>query len=417
MNRPDLSVRSVKQRCTQLLSLLKTTVDRFVRNGCMDSAAALTYTTLFAVVPLMTVTYSLLSAIPSFQGIGETVQSFIFHNFVPTAGETVKTYLVSFSQQARKLTAVGVVFLIVTAFMMLRTVDKAINKVWQVDQVRRGVSGFLLYWAILSLGPFLVGLGFVVTSYLASLKFISDTTAFFGAEHSLLRLMPALLSTVVLTLLYAAVPNRKVPLRCALTGAVVIALVLEFAKALFAWFIARAPTYELVYGAFAAVPVFLFWIYLSWNLVLFGAVLVRNMTLSEGQQRDEHWPPLLALLVVLSVFRQQFLQGKTVSYRLLQKEWPLSLEDWECYSALLLQLGVVCKSSNGELVLAQDLRQMPLAAFCQQLPWPMPSTQALHVISCDGRPVWFSQLLERLLQLNEIKARTLDVDLDRLYQI
>ena len=412
MVRPDFSPRSIKQ----LLLFIKSTVERFVQNGCMDSAAALTYTTLFAVVPLMTVTYSLLSAIPSFQGIGETVQSFIFHNFVPTAGETVKTYLVSFSQQARKLTVVGVVFLMVTAFMMLKTVDKAINKVWQVDKVRRGVSGFLLYWAILSLGPFLIGLGFVLTSYLASLKFISDTTAFFGAESALLRLMPVLLSTMVLTLLYAAVPNRKVPFRYALTGAVVIATVLEVAKGVFAQFIAQAPTYELVYGAFAAVPVFLVWIYLSWNLVLFGAVMVRNLTMSVGQQKDEHWPPLLGLLVVLSMFRQQFCQGKTVSYKMFQNDWPLSLEDWERYVGLLQEQGLICKSHQGELVLVQDLRQMQLALFCQHLPWPMPDSQSLASISREGRPQWFSELLDRLLHVNEIKTAALDINLDELYQ-
>lgn len=396
---------------------IKSTIERFARNGCMDSAAALTYTTLFAVVPLMTVTYSLLSAIPSFQGIGENVQDFIFHNFVPTAGETVQSYLLSFSQQARKLTAVGILFLIVTAFMMLRTVDKAINKIWQVEQVNRGVSGFLLYWAILSLGPFMVGLGFVLTSYLASLKFVTDTTAYFGAEHLLLRLMPILLGSLVLTLLYTAVPNRKVPICHALTGAVVVAVALEGAKALFTLFVTRTPTYELVYGAFAAVPVFLLWIYLSWVLVLFGAVLVRNLGLSGKNPEGQHWPPLLALTVVLNVFRERFQQGLPVNLKTLQRlGWPLALEDWEQHTGLLLKLGVICKNSNGELVLGKDLRELSLAEFCQCLPWPMPNQTQLAMIDSDGRPGWFGALLERLRQVNQAKSSILDISLDQLCQ-
>ena len=410
---PDIKLPSIKQFWQFILS----TIDRFGRHGCMNSAAALTYTTLFAVVPLMTVTYSLLSAIPSFQGMGETIQTFIFHNFVPTAGEAVKSYLVNFSQQARKLTAVGILFLIVTAFMMLRTVDKAINKIWQVDQMRRGVSGFLLYWAILSLGPFMVGLGLVVTSYLASLKFVTDTTAYFGVEHELLRLMPVLLSGVVLTLLYAAVPNRKVPVRHALMGALVVAIALETAKGLFTLFVTRTPTYELVYGAFAAVPVFLLWIYLSWVLVLFGAVLVRNLGLTSRYPDSQRWPPLLMLMVVLHVFREQFQRGRPVNLKTFQKQgWPLSLEDWENHSGCLLNQGIICKNSNGELVLGRDLRELSLAEFCQQQSWPIPDQAQLTRIETDGRPQWFAELLNRLGQVNEAKTTILDINLDRLYK-
>lgn len=130
---------------------------RFVTDKAPNSAAALTYTTLFAVVPMMTVMFSMLSLIPAFHGMGESIQTFIFRNFVPSAGEAVETYLKSFTTQARHLTWVGVVFLAVTAFTMLVTIEKAFNEIWRVRQPRRGVGRFLLYWAILSLGPLLLG--------------------------------------------------------------------------------------------------------------------------------------------------------------------------------------------------------------------------------------------------------------------
>lgn len=381
----------------------------------MENAAALTYTTLFAVVPLMTVTYSMLSAIPTFQGVGDTIQSFIFDNFVPTAGAQVESYLKSFSQQARKLTAVGVLFLIVTAFMMLRTIDSAINQIWQVNRVRRGVSGFLLYWAILSLGPLLLGLGFVLTSYLASLKMVSDTTAYLGLDHWLLRLMPVLLSTMVFTLLYSAVPNRKVPIRHAISGALFVAVTLELAKAGFALFISLTPTYELVYGAFAAVPLFLLWIYLSWVLVLFGAVLVRNQALTHSDTKEE-WPPLVSLLVLLQVFREHFLSGHSLGFRDVQKlGWPVSLEDWEMHTGHLVEQGVIYKNDQGELLLGKDLRQIELSRFCEDLPWPLPTERQLAVIAVDSHPAWFGLLIERLQRLNEARNSTLAGDLDSLF--
>ena len=230
----------LSRRFLMMKQFLALVLRQFSEKRCTENAAALTYTTLFSVVPMMTVTYSMLSAIPSLNGVGDAVQNFVFNNFVPATGEVVQTYLQDFSQQARKLTFVGIAFLLVTSFMMLRTIDKALNEIWQVSHTRRGVSGFLLYWAILSLGPLMLGAGFLLTSYLASIKFITDTTAFFGAEALLLRLMPVVLSTLLFTLLYSAVPNRKVPIKHALTGAVVVALLVETAKAGF------APLYYIV---------------------------------------------------------------------------------------------------------------------------------------------------------------------------
>lgn len=410
-----LSSSSQAQRVQWLRVYLLSVSDTFFKHRCLNNAAALTYTTLFAVVPMMTVTYSMLSAIPSFQGVGEMVQSFIFSHFVPAAGEVIQSYLSSFSQQARKLTGVGVAFLVVTAFMMLRTIDGAINQIWQVDRVRRGITGFLLYWAILSMGPFLIGVGFVLTSYLASLKLIADTTAFLGVDQWLLRLTPILLSSIVFTLLYMAVPNRRVPFRHAFTGALVVAILLELAKSGFALFITLSPSYQLIYGAFAAVPVFLLWIYLSWILVLFGAVLVRSFALS-NQTRNESLPPLLGVLVVLNGFNEQFQKGLSFKLRQLhQGGWNLSLEDWELYTSYLLEQGVIGKNDLGEMILARDLRHLELNTMCQRLPWSFPSDQQLESVETLNKPEWYGQLVDRLKQLNEKQRAVLDCHLDDLF--
>lgn len=394
-------------------------LSRFQESRCTENAAALTYTTLFAVVPMMTVTYSMLSAIPSLHGVSDTVQNFIFDNFVPATGAVVQSYLSDFSQQARKLTGVGVAFLLVTSFMMLRTIDGALNKIWQVDQVRRGVSGFLLYWAILSLGPVLLGAGFILTSYLASLKLVSDTTAFvggwLGVERLLLRLMPFLLSTLVFTLLYVAVPNRNVPLRHGLIGAVFVAFLVELAKAGFSLFISLSPSYQLIYGTFAAVPLFLLWIYLSWLLVLLGAVIVRSLALYGGNASSERLHPLVSILTMLKAFQVRFQEGKGLTYAHLRSmKSSISLDDWEQYTVRLMHMGMISKNECGDWMLARDLREISLMTFCGQLPWPLPDDKALGRLTGDYSPDWQVELAEGIKTINRAKSEVLAGSLDQL---
>ncbi|WP_067584263.1 YihY family inner membrane protein [Endozoicomonas ascidiicola] len=388
---------------------------RFIEHRCLENAAALTYTTLFAVVPLMTVTYSILSAVPDLQDVGDTIQNFIFESFVPSTGEVVQSYLNEFSQQARKLTGVGVMFLLVTSFLMLRTIDKALNNIWQVSHVRRGISGFLLYWAILSLGPLLLTAGLLATSYLASIKLVSDTTAIIGGEQWMLRLIPIFLSTLVLTLLYTAVPNRKVPVLHALVGAFFVAIMVELAKMGFTLFITLSPTYHLIYGAFAAVPLFLLWVYLSWLMVLLGAVLVRSLDLYGRQGRIDHPHPLISILLILKQLQVKFTSGDGLNFSDVQKrDLPVSLDDWESHTARLMSMGLINKNESGEWILTRDLRQVSLFDFCKELPWPMPLDEELENILFSDEPNWLSELIHRVRTVNHTRVEAFDCSLDEL---
>ena len=414
MSKPNTATGYAAGSLLHIKEYLETVFELFLKNRCLDNAAALTYTTLFAVVPMMTVTYSVLSAIPSFQGVSDTIQSFVFSNFVPATGEQIQSYLGSFSQQARKLTGVGIVFLVVTSFMMLRTIDRSINQIWQVDQVKRGVSGFLLYWAILSLGPFMIGAGFILTSYLASLKLISATTAYLGVDQWLLRLMPVFLSSLVFTLLYTAVPNRKVPLKHALFGALVVAVLIELAKAGFALFITLSPSYQLIYGAFAAVPLFLLWIYLSWVLVLFGAALTRARAISQAKG-EARLPEALGVLAVLSAFQSSFLEGRSLKLAELHRlGWKLSLKDWEHYTESLLEIGLIARNDRSSLILARDLGTINLYELCQQLGCHMPEPSDLQPEKVQNQPQWFQQAADKFLEVDRQRTAVLAVPLSEL---
>nr|MBO2510472.1 hypothetical protein [Gammaproteobacteria bacterium] len=365
----------MRQRFENTVEFWRFLWQRFLDDRAPDSAAALTYTTLFAVVPMMTVTFAMLSAIPAFQGVGEQIQSFILRNFLPATGETVREYLVSFTLQARQLTWIGVLFLAITAFTMLLTVEKAFNTIWRVRQPRRGASSFLLYWAILSLGPLLLGAGFLVSTYITSLSLISGPDAVIGAK-TLLRFMPLLSSVAAFTLIYATVPNTRVPIRHALVGGTLAAVLFELAKMLFGLYVRLFPSYQLIYGAFATVPLFLLWIYLSWLIVLFGAELVCNLS-NPPVWRRRSLPRLLALLGVLRVFHDSQRQGETVTLRDMRRQgWLLPEDEWDELTGFLEQEQLICRVSGG-WVLCRDLAHYSLHRLLSHAPWPLPRPEQL----------------------------------------
>src|SRR3989338_3972910 len=342
------------QRVNNLLEFWRFLLQRFIADRGTSNAAALTYTTLFAVVPMMTVTFSMLSAVPAFQDTGEQIQSFIFRNFVPSAGETLQQYLRDFTSQARQLTWIGVAVLAATAFWMLVTIEKTFNTIWRVRQPRRGVSSFLLYWAILSLGPLLLGGGFAISTYFTSLSLISGPDALLGAQ-ALLKFMPLVFSVAAFTLLYATVPNAQVPVRHALLGGLFAAVLFEVAKMLFGLYVRLFPGYQLIYGAFATVPLFLLWIYLSWLIVLFGAELVCNLA-SSRQWRRRAVPRLLVLLGVLRFFHERQRRGQTVHHSDAQRAgWLLPEDEWIELLDFLEQERLVSRTRTGRWVLWREL--------------------------------------------------------------
>ncbi|QGZ31895.1 virulence factor BrkB family protein [Stutzerimonas stutzeri] len=365
----------MQQRIKDFTEFGRFLVQRFLADRGPHSAAALTYTTLFAVVPMMTVTFAMLSAIPAFQGVGEQIQMYIFSNFIPSTGATIQQYLVAFTDQARQLTWFGVGFLMATALMMLLTIEKAFNVIWRVRQPRRGISSFLLYWAILSLGPLLLGAGFAMSTYITSLSLISGPDALIGAR-TVLKAMPLVLSIAAFTLIYAAVPNTRVPLRHAVVGGTFTAVLFEAAKQLFGLYVSYFPSYQLIYGAFAAVPLFLLWVYLSWMIVLFGAELVCGLSSSQ-QWRRRSIPRLLVMLGLLRVLYDSQLAGREVRLRDAHRSgWPLPEDEWDEIFEFFEREHLVCRTGSG-WVLCRDLHHYSFDQLLRCNPWPLSGRQSL----------------------------------------
>lgn len=236
-------------------------------------AQSLSYMSLLALVPFTTVAFAILSVFPVFEEWMATIQTFIYKHFVPASGDTVQYYLQQFSQKAGQLTAIGLLFLIITALMLMEAIEYTFNEIWRVQQKRKALYRFLTYWAILTLGPILLVVSLSLTSYVVSLPLLEKTLGS-SARAFFLNSLPFLFEVLAFTLLYLAVPNTQVRWRHALVGSVLTAVLFEMAKWGFAYFVVHFSSYQLVYGAIATLPVFLIWIYVSWMVVLLGAEFV-----------------------------------------------------------------------------------------------------------------------------------------------
>jgi membrane protein len=246
---------------------------KFFDDGCLTLAGSLTYTTLLALVPLLTIALTLITAFPVFEQFTHGVDDFFAKNVLPPAvAETVTGHIQQFTASAAKLTAAGIVLLGVTAILLMMTIERAFNGIWRVTRPRRLGVRILMYWAVLTLGPLLIGMSLTITSYLVTVS-LGFARQIPGAATLVLAAVPVLFTATAFTLVYLVVPNRPVRLVHAVAGGVAAAVMFELMKRGLAFYIARFPSYTLVYGAFAAVPIFLVWVYLSWVVTLLGAVI------------------------------------------------------------------------------------------------------------------------------------------------
>jgi membrane protein len=236
-------------------------------------AGSLTFTTTLALVPLVTIVLAIFTTFPVFSSFRTAVENYFVQSLMPrTISNTVISNLTQFASKAKSLSAVGAVALLLTSSAMMGMIERIFNQIWRVRQQRPVLQRAMVYWALLTFGPILFGLSLTVTSqlFLATTS-LADVAPFFSALFY--TIISVALTTGAYTLLYTAVPNRYVDWRDAMWGALVAALAFEIAKRGFGVFIRQFPTYTLIYGALAALPLFLIWIYVSWLITLVGAVL------------------------------------------------------------------------------------------------------------------------------------------------
>ena len=413
INQLLINVRRVPRQLASSGQFLVYAIRRFLADGCPQSAAALTYMSLFAVVPMLTLMYSMFSLVPAFQELGGQVEEFIFSKFLPSSGQEITQYLSEFSNQARKLSVAGVAIILVTALLMLSNIEKTFNHIWATTGGRKGLAGFLVYWAILSLGPLLLAVGMIMSTYLMSLRLVVAEVDSLGVVALLFSYLPWLLTWLAFTLLYVAVPNCKVRVVYALFGGLITTLLFETAKALFGQLVANS-IYTNVYGAFAVIPLFLIWIYLLWVLILFGAELVRSLETFQYEGRDAELPDLLAVLIILWQCWRRQQKGRSLSDRSMSIV-GLNVEQWRRLRNILLSQRILEKTASGHYVMIRDADTIRLADINGWLGQGFgDGDMAANKKMVDAHP-WM-QSYERLMRENShMTAENMSVSLQKLF--
>lgn len=237
------------------------------------TASSLTFTTVLALVPLITVALAAFTAFPMFGTVQEVLQRWLVQSLVPDSiARQVLGYLTQFAAKASQLGLVGFSVLLATTLALILTIDRTLNHIWRVPRLRPLGQRLFIYWTALTLGPLLLGVSLVLTSYALS------------ASRGLVEALPeglrlALSSVQFLGLaagmagLYHYVPNTLVKWQHAWAGGLFVAVCMELAKKGLAFYLMKVPTYSVVYGAFATLPILLIWIYMAWIIVLWGAVV------------------------------------------------------------------------------------------------------------------------------------------------
>jgi membrane protein len=404
-------VKNMHRYIIRLIAFWHWVVVEFFENRCLLRASALTYTTLLALVPLMVVILAAFSMLPFFDHVSHQLQSFIFNNFVPHTGKVVQKYLFGFRQHAFHLPVIGIAFLFVTAIMMMMGIERNINDIWHLRTSRRLSASVLLYWATLTIGPLLLGLSIAISSYITSSRWLKIDLSHFAW----LAPLPFVCTVIGIGFLYFVVPRCEVKIKHAFLGALFAASIFELAKRAFSFYVAHFPTYQLIYGALASIPLFLLWIYCSWVIFIIGALIVNGLRLEQGQRHfAEPIPPFILSFRLIGHLRKAYLKGKSLSLaQLLHAEPCCKVEELQCVLDNLLKAKLIHMSVKDEFIMSTDLHKMNVYDLYHKTKYYLPKAAVYD--ACEEAAVWQDNLNQVLLINNKQQLGTLNVPLDRLY--
>lgn len=368
---------------------------KFQQERCFDVANSLSYTSLLSIVPLMAVIFAGLSSFPVFQDLMVELENFIFSNFIPTSTQVIREYMMSFVSKTAGLTLIGIFSLVAVALLLMWKVDQVLNHIWSVTKKRDYLKTFLTYWALLTLGPVLIGFSLMATSYLTSLPIISDTAQSIGVKKYLLHTVAISFTFLAFFLTYLIVPNVRVNIKHALIGGLVATLFFELSKQGFALYISSNQTYQNIYGALSTIPIFLIWIYISWLVILLGAITARCLDLYNYSQTRllPQTPPQQQndFVIVCSIIYnlwQQSLQGKGVSEEQLIIKSEVTKRD-----ELLMLLSQLNKSAwihrgeNNSWYLSRDISSLTFNALYNDLPFELPKKSPSMFLEAILHPI------------------------------
>lgn len=411
---PQRSARRLKR-------LLRHVWAHFQEDRCLEEAASLGYTSLLSLVPLLAVAFGIIAVFPVFNEWSDRLQAIIFENFMPSTGEQIVPYLNAFLDSVSKLTLPGIIALIVTALLLLIRIEVAFNRIWRVDRNRTLLNRVVMYWAVLTLVPMMLA---AVVAFSAQ-NLLSLISGDGSMSAGLYRLGMFVVTWLMFTSVFILVPNRRVFIKHALAGAFLSTVLFELAKAGFVAYVSNA-SYTVIYGALATIPIFLFWIYLVWIVVLFGASLAASLTtFSDYSRYETHWPKRWEFQMVFRLvghFREAQKKGESLSReQILELETQASELQLQKLIGRLRDAHIVTSDEDSNWLLTRDLEDFTLAElynsgdYClpfseiAQLPrdtaWDEIYVRALEQIRQVGDPLWDLPLRQMYAEANKDETK------------
>lgn len=362
-----------------LWTFTRYTVRRFVEEGCLTGAGALSYTTLVALVPVTAIALAVLSAFPVFADTRDQLLESLFQSFVPQVWAEVEWWFRYFAGISVRTTTIGVVALAITVLLLLGTIEDQLHRIWRVKSPRPWVQRILAYWAILTVGPLLLGVAFSLPSYVDIVARHTglDPNGLWDEPiaHRLVHVLPFLLETLAFTLIYALIPNCSVRWREATLGAVIAAGLVEALKIGFALYVSYFSTYKVVYGALAAIPIFLLWMYVVWGVVLFGAVVAASLPQWRADERAPDVAPAAHRLGIglslLAELASQTWRGGSLSTGALAERLGVATTVIDDDLTMLHKAGFAAAVAEGGWVLARSLESTTLIELYRALGLPL----------------------------------------------
>lgn len=333
---------------------------RSKQDHILQISAALAYTFLVGLVPLLAIALAVFSAFPVFESVKEQLQTLIFENFAPHTGDTLRAKIADFVTAASGLTALGTVGLALTSVFMLNKIEDAFNIIFRVHKPRSLLARIMMYWTILTFSPLLLGASFSFSGYVDAFKnwFYQETSV---SETDLNFIIPLIFFALGFMFLYLVVPNRSVKIKPALIGGIFAALLFNLLKFLFGYFVLISSSYQVIYGALAALPLFLLWIYLSWAIVLLGAEIAAALPeWSAGDKFFQDNKPVVlknsAKLVAAAILLIESLwQSSKKSYTAKKTaHFNLSKDEFDFIVQKLKESHLIALTENHELVLIRE---------------------------------------------------------------
>ena len=352
---------------------------RFLDDRLFESAGALSFTMVFAMVPLSMVVFGVLSAFPVFDKWSDALSSYIFSNFVPASASAIEGYLRDFSRNTGQLTAVGVIALVVSLLVTLISIEATFNKIWRVKTARPQFGRFLVYWTVLTLGALVATASLALSTQFFALG-IFKTASGQWLEAMILKLTPMVIELMAFTAIYRVVPHRTVQWRHAIAGAALAVLLLEFVKWGIGLYLGSFGAYQKIYQKLAFVPIFLLWIYFGWVAILLGASFASSVSAFRYQPASMRLPAgyeLYGLLRMLGRFAIARREGKGLHIDQIQDMEPMLTDALvQQLLAQFSEIGLVRRAESGEWLLARDLDDLSLAELYESCNLRIPVNEA-----------------------------------------